>query len=248
MSLTTVVIWMTADLLLVLILVRAAKNRILRAYPPFYSYLGFLLAVDLARWLVVLSVGTHSSLYRSVYYSTTYVFPLLQIWILWDIHRRIVGYSKTSWREVFGSVTMVSVVAAPVVWGVFFLKGGRFFDLYHVVTLSAQMAICLHICRKAILTREEIDLGQNLKGILSGLSLMIGCQAINFVGRVFAQSSYQVFSFFVQFTYLLALMVFAYALWDYTPISHLDPSYRHRLRKAKRELYQIVRSVLVNRR
>ncbi len=248
MSLTTVVIWMTSDLLLVLILVRAVKNRILRAYSPLYSYLGFLVAVDLARWLVALSVGTDSSLYRSVYYSPSYVFPLLQMWILWDIHRRIIGYNKTSWRDVFGSVTMVSVVAAPVVWGVFSLKGGRFFALYHVVALPVQMAICLHICRKAVLIREEIDLGQNLKGILSGLSLLIGCQAINFVSLVFAQSSFQVFSFFVQFIYLLALMVFAYTLWDYEPIFPVDPSYQTRLRKTRREFYEVVRSVLVNRR
>ncbi len=248
MSLTTVVIWMTSDLLLVLILVRAVQNRMLRAYSPFYSYLGFVLAVSVARSLVALSVGTHSFLYRSVYYSPTYVFPLLQMWILWDIHRRIVGYSKTSWREVFVSVIMVSLVAAPVVWGVFSLKGGRFFDLYHVVTLSVQMAICLHICRKAVLTREEIDLGQNLKGVLSGLSLMIGCQVINFVGLVFAQSSAQVFSFFVQFIYLLALMVFAYTLWDYAPIFAVDPSYQTRLRKTRLAFYEVVRSVLVNRR
>ena len=248
MSLTTLVVWITSDLLMLLILVRGVKNAMLRAYSPLYSYLGFLLAVALVRWVVALSLGTHSSLYRSVYYSPTYVLPLLQMWILWDIYWRIVGYSKTSWRELFRSVTIVGVVAAPVLWGVFSLEGGNFFHLYHSVALFIELAICLHICWKAVLAREEIDLGHNLKGILSGLSLMIGCQAVNFVSFVFAESPSQVFWFFVQFIYLLALIVFAYTLWDYAPISPLDPSYRHRLKKANRELYEIVRSVLVNRR
>ncbi len=89
---------------------------------------------------------------------------------------------------------------------------------------------------------------ENLKGILSGLSLMIGCQAINFIGFAFHQSSAAVFWFSVQFIYFVALIVFVYALWDYAPIYRVDPSYPHRLREVGRGLYEIARSVLVSRR
>ena len=77
---------------------------------------------------------------------------------------------------------------------------------------------------------------------------MIGCQAINFIGRVFNQSSYLVFWFLVQFVYFIALILFAYALWDYSPIDRVEPSHQLRLRTASRDLYEVVRAALVNRR
>ncbi len=242
------VLWIGSDFLLLLILFRAVKGRMLSAYPVFYGYLGFLLMVSLLRRVVALSLGTHSSLYSSVYDLPTYLFPLLHIWILWDLYRRIVGYSKIAWRNCISSIMVVAVLTAPVAWGVFSLKGGRLFYQYHALTLFFQMAVCLQVCREAVRARAKIDLGQNLKGILAGLSLMIGCQAINFISRVFNQSSYLVFWFFVQFVYVMSLILFAYALWDYSPINRVDSSRQHRLRTASRDLYEIVRTALVNRR
>jgi len=242
------VLWIGSDFLLILILIRAVKSKILSAYSVFYGYLGFVLMVSLLRRVVALSLGRNSSLYSAVYDLPTFLFPLLHIWILWDIYRRIIGYSKVSWRNCVSLITVVAVLTAPVAWGVFSLKGGRLFYPYHTLTLFLQMAICLQICREAVRARAKIDLGQNLKGILSGLSLMIGCQAINFIGLVFNQSSHLVFWFFVQFVYSMALIAFAYALWDYAPITRVDPSHQHRLRTASQGLYEIVRAALVNRR
>ena len=247
-SLIVSVLWIGSDFILFVILIRAVKGRMLSAYPVFYGYLGFGLTVSLVRWVVALSIGTNSPLYRDVYYLPTYVAPLLHIWILWDIYRRIIGDSKISWRNCVRLVIVVAVLTAPVAWGVYSLKGGRLFYPYNALTLFLQMAICLQVCREAVRAREKIDLGQNLKGILSGLSLMIGCQAINFIGRVFNQSSYLVFWFFVQFVYFMALILFAYSLWDYSPIYRVDRSRQHRLRTASRDLFEIVRAALVNRR
>jgi len=247
-SLIDSVLWIGTDCLLLLILIRAVKGRMLSAYPVFYGYLGFLLMVSLLRRVVALSLGRQSSLYSSVYYLPTFLFPLLQIWILWDLYRRIIGYSKSAWRNCVSSIIVVAVLTAPVVWGVLSLKGSRFFYQYHALTLFFQMVICLQVCREAVRAREKIDLGQNLKGILSGLSLMIGCQAINFISRVFNQSSYVAFWFFVEFVYLMSLILFAYALWDYSPIYRVDSSHQHRLRTAGRDLYEMVRATLVNRR
>lgn len=247
-SLIVSVLWIGSDCLLFLILIRAVKGRMLSAYPVFYGYLGFALIVSLVRRVVALSYGTNAPLYRDVYYLPTFVSPFLQIWILWDIYRRIIGYGKTSWRNNFSFVGFVVLLTAPVAWGVFSLKGGRLFYPYHALTLFLQMTICLLICREAVRAQGKMDLGQNLKGVLSGLSLMIGCQAINFIGFVFHQSSAPVFWFSVQFIYFVALILFTHALWDYAPSYRVDPSYQHRLRKAGRGLYEIARSVLVSRR
>ena len=143
---------------------------------------------------------------------------------------------------------MAVVLTLPVAWNIFSMEQGYLYHPYHTLTLFLQMALCLQIYREAVRAREEIDLGQNLKGILSGLSLMVGFQAINFMGLLFSQVSAQVWRFSVQFIYFLSLIVFTYTLWDYAPISRLDPSYQHRVKKVRRELYQTLKSVLLNRR
>ena len=240
-SLVTSVLWIGSDLLLCVILIRAVKGRMFSSYPGFYGYLGFVLMISVVRRVVAVSLGKGSSLYYSAYYAPTYVFPLLQVWILGDIYHRIIGYNKTSWKKSSSFVLIGVLVTAPVAWGVFFLEGKPLFYSYQALTLFFQMTICLLICHEAVLARGKIDLGQNLKGILSGLSLMIGCQAINFISFAFDQSSSVAFWFFVRFIYFVALILFTYALWDYAPIYRIDPSYQPRLRKAGRGLYEIAR-------
>ena len=231
-----------------LILWRAVKSGMLRAYWPFYAYLGFQVVVSLIQWGLALSLGRRSDLYHLAYFAPTYVLPLLQMCVLWMIYQRIIGYSNTSWRDILRSFTMVGVLTVPIMVGTFSLERASFFNAYNAVTLFILMIVCLQVCREAIAVREEIDLGQNVRGILSGLSLMLGCQVINFIGLMFVQSSAETFWFFVQFIYLVSLITFAYTLWDYAPMSSLDPSYQHRLVKANRELVHVVRSVFAGRR
>ncbi|MDA2926386.1 hypothetical protein MYX78_03985 [Acidobacteria bacterium AH-259-G07] len=215
------------------------------AYPVLYGYVGFQLTVSLLRRMVALTFGESSAYYYHAYALPTFLMPLLQTWILWDIYRRITGHTKTSWRDCFRLAIIAGVLTVPVAWGALTLK---LFYQYHILTLFLQMALCLLVCRKAIYARAEIDLGQNLKGILLGLSLIVGCQAINFIGFAFAQSSSQFFWFFVQFIYLVALIVFSHTLWEYRPIAYLDPSYQHRMEAVNRKLYQVLKAVLLNRR
>ena len=245
----TSIIWLTSDLLLVLIFVRGVKSGMLRTYSLFYGcVVGVSLLVSLARRLVALSFGTRSLQYYYVYDLPTLFAPVLQIWILWDIYRRIIQYRKVSWRDSLSSAMMAIVLTVPVAWTLFWMSEGYLYYPYHTLTLFLQMALCLQICREAVQAREEIDLGQNLKGILLGLSLMVGCQTINFMGLLFSQSSTQVWRFSVQFIYFLALIVFTFTLWDYAPISRFDPSYQHRLKKVRREFFETLKSVLLNRR
>ena len=122
------------------------------------------------------------------------------------------------------------------------------FHSYHTLTLFPQMCLCLLLCREAIRVREKIDLGLNLKGLLAGLSLLIGCQVMNFMAYLFGGGAAQIFGFFMQFIYFLALIVFAYTLWDYAPLSRLDPAYQQQLQRTNRHVYETLKSVLLLRR
>ena len=231
-----------------IILVRAVKSGMLRAYWPFYCFAGFQLVTAVTRVGAAEILGRRSDLYHFIYYLPTYVMPFLYLWVLWDIYRRIIGYSDTSWRDTLRSFSIAGVLTVPIMAGTLSLEGPGFFNAFNAVTLFIQMIVCLQVCREAVGAREVIDLGQNLRGILSGLSLMLGFQAINFIGLMFAQSSAETFWFLGQFVFLVSLIIFTYALWDYAPMSTLDPTNQHRLAKVNRELGHVVRSVLAGRR
>lgn len=242
-------------LLLGAILGRAVRNAAFRHYRLFYGYLAFVLVTSLIHLVLIWTIGRASPVYALAYALPTYVMPVWQIWILWEIHRRIIGntkthfgYAKTSWKEPIRLTMIAGALTLPVAWGIAWQEGGSLFDQYHTLTLFLQMSLCVLVCREATRARRELDLGQNLKGILLGLSLIVGCQALNFVTLVFTQAPAQVFWFFVQFIYFTALIVFTYTLWDYAPISRPDPSYQHRLERTNRALYDVLKSALLNRR
>ncbi len=242
-------VWAISTLLLFLVLARAKKVRMLGKYLPFYIYVTFVLVVSLSRMAVGLTFGVDSLQYYYAYYGPTFVMPVLQIWILWDIYRRIVGYTKTSWSNPARFSMIASVMTIPILWAVFTLeKGAGFFHQYHTVTLFLQMTLCLLVGREAVKVRREIDLGQNLKGILAGLAVMIGCQTINFAGFAFVQSPSHVFWFLVQFIYFVALIIFTYTLWDDAAVVAVNPAYHDRLERNNEELHQALRSVLVGRK
>ena len=195
---------------------------------------------------MALTVGRGSTAYHYAFFVPTYLMPILHLWILWDTYRRIIGhaetaigYSKTYWRASLRLIMIASVLTMPVILGVAFLRGG---DLF------LQMCLCLLLCREAIRVREKIDLGLNLKGLLAGLSLLIGCQVMNFMAYQFGGGAAQIFGFFMQFIYFLALIVFAYTLWDYAPLSRLDPADQQQLHRTNRHAYETLKSVLLLRR
>ena len=177
---------------------------------------------------VGLTFGVDSLQYYYAYYGPTFVMPVLQIWILWDIYRRIVGYTKTSWSNPARFSMIASVMTIPILWAVFTLeKGAGFFHQYHTVTLFLQMTLCLLVGREAV---------------------MIGCQTINFAGFAFVQPPSHVFWFLVQFIYFVALIIFTYTLWDDAAVAAVNPAYHDRLERNNEELHQALRSVLVGRK
>ena len=203
--------------LLLLIFIRARSHGMLRRYRVFYAYVCFALVTLSGTVPVAVFFGMKSQEYYYAYHLTNLFVPLFQLWILWDIYRRIVGNDKIPSKDLFHSVTLLALMTVPVLWGVSSLGSGDFFYRYHLVTLAMQVVTCLLVYRKAGL-RADLDLGRNLKGMLFGLSLMVALQVVNFSRFLFREEAYRNFAFFVPFIYFLALIVFAYTLWSYEPI------------------------------
>ena len=179
----------------------------------------------------------------------SYVYLLLHLLILWDLYKRTAAATD---NFLASSVTrlalMAGLLAAPVVVSVLSWQGLSQFQQYHGSTLFLQMTFCLVICRELVHLQKEVNLGQNLKGMFCGMSLLVGLQAINFIGVSSQHISPQTFGFLVQYIYFLALIVFTYTLWDYAPISGVDSQYYYRLKKANGQLFEVLKGMLLNRK
>jgi len=242
------VLWITTDILLVLILLRAAKTRLWKSYPVFYAYVSYLLLVSGVRHIALMTLARQSVVYYYLYYVPTLLMPILHVWILWNLYCQIIGYNKKYSEHSRGLVTTTSVLTMPILSGVVLMGETDLFKLFHVLALFVQMVFCLQVCRVVIRASREVELGPNVKGLLVGLSVMVGLQAMNFVGSVFYQTPTPIFSFSVQFIYLLGLMMFSYGLWDEVPVRETNSDLSRRLRLAREQFYKASRSVLWERK
>ncbi len=238
-------LWGIILFLLGLILYRAYGNRMLGHFPIFYGYIGFTFIASAVLAVIIAIYGFESVQYFYGFQARNAPVPILQLWVLGDLYRRILGNTKTSRREFSRSVMVVAVVAAPVVWKV--LAGEHdYFVSYHAITLVFQVFLCLIIYR-AIGKHRGTILGQNFLGILSGVSLMVALQAINFSHVLFLDSSPKIFRFFGQFIYLLALIVFAYTLWDEKSMQRLESPDQKKLNELNTRLQQVLKSLIFHR-
>lgn len=239
--------------LLLVVLFRGWNQSLLRRYRLFYAYIAFVFLASLATIPAGLVFGLESRAYYYIYYVPTLVMPILQLAILWDLYRRIVGNSKLSWRSGLASAILVAVITAPVAWKIFAMPGADFFARYHALTLLFQVTACFLVWRAAFL-RRAVRMGRNVQGILLGLSLLVAFQAMNFSGLLFVKPSYLVWAFFLQFVYFLALIVFAYNLWNYEPtrVRETEGAWsqaeaRAQLQSVNAKLQEAVRSLLLLR-
>jgi len=223
--------------LLLLIVCRGLANSSFLRYPVFFTYIAFELVSSLVGMAVAIRWGLGSSAYFYVFSGLSIVTPLLQLWVLWDLLRRLVGESVDSSRIGRFIMLMTGVLGFPVLWSLAFTSANVFVR-YQAVALVFQMIFSLLIY-VYLVERRDIDPGRNLKWILAGFALMVGCQSLNYMNLLGSQTSYNVFQFLVPTIYLLALSVFVYAVWGYEPVRRIE-----RRRDVNLQLQRGVRSVL----
>lgn len=220
------------------ILWRAISQRFYRRYLPFYLYLTYVVAIAVFRSAVLYTAGYESRTYYYSYHVTTFPFPAFQLWVLWELYRKF-GNSKKS-RFPSLRLFMISTLAVvPVALSLITARAG-FFDKFHALTLPFQVAFCLGVYA-SIGGNPRVVLGQNEKGILLGLSLLLALQSINYAYRVFEVGNYFISIFLVQFIYNLALIILAWTLWNYRPSQELDPAAAARLAGVNFRFEQLVR-------
>ncbi len=235
----TYALGLTSVALLLVIVVRAFSAHLLSRYRAFYCYIGFMIATSLTQAAILAVLGQKSAAYYWAWHLPNLLSPFLLVFVLVDIWRRVEPTESFNKRLLL--VPSFVLGSTVVIMGarLFEAKGNPFFR-FQAVALFAQMLVSIFVYMR-VSGRQEVNLGKNLKGILLGVSLLVGLQGVNFAHLLFIGTPKEVFGFFVQFFYFLALSVFTYSLWSYEPVTVLAADYRSRLGKVGEELEKAVR-------
>ena len=232
-----------SNTLIGIILWRAVSTGLLHKYLIFYLFVGFVAAISIVELITQLCWGRDSLEYYYVFYAATLPMPVLQIWVLWDIYRKVVGNPKISWNSLFWPGILVISMALLAVFKVAATPDADIFHRYHAITLPVQVMLLLVMFR-TIGSFAGAGLSRNLTGILLGLSLLVGLQTINFTMFLFLGAPIQAFSFLVQFVYFMVLGVFSYSLWEYRPARQLQPSSQAQVTQVNEKLQRLVKIFL----
>ncbi|HXK59191.1 MAG TPA: hypothetical protein PLP42_04785 [Acidobacteriota bacterium] len=232
------------NILLLLILARGTLAGLFRRYPAFYCYVGFSLIVSFCQLLIGVVYEFDSSAYYWAWQIPNLASAVFLLLVLWEIWRYVEATNPRK-KQILLSFALAGGTTAIVATRLESTTGDPYFHL-QAAALFAHMLACILVYSR-ICARRDVILGRNLRGMLVGVSLLVGFQGVNFARLLFVGSPFEVFAFFLQFFYFLALSVFAYSLWNYEPAIQLNTDFQERIEKVGEDLEKAIR-ILVSPR
>ncbi len=212
------VFWAFNTGLPLIMVIRGVQVGLVSRYPLFYIYLTTVLASTLLSAGITLWWGTDGPVYFYSYQFWNLVYATLHFLLIWSVFKATGGGGDGSAGKMLLILSVLVVVAsAPVALAIFRATGFVLYSLVSVL-LPAQMIACIFVYCTALARR--VNLGLNRKGLLAGLSLMVGFQSINYARYFVRESRFEEFAFLVPLIYLFALSVFAVTHWNYDPVRY----------------------------
>jgi hypothetical protein len=200
-----------------LILLRGFQTGLSRKYPLFYSYIGFILLVDIGRYSIYTLARGHWNLF---YWASQGLSVLVGYGVILEIlHHTLDRYPGA---ERFGRFLILLVFGAAFGFAMFrsmstlgWSPAGTTVELerdlraVQVLVLSAILVVIYHY---------RIGIGRNLKGIVFGYGLFIGFGVMNFAARSYAGERLNLVWADVQrYSFVAAVAIWVMALWSFSP-------------------------------
>ena len=215
--------WWGAIALGALLLVRAFKERLLRKYPLFYSYVAWAVLVDLVRfYLYRIRPGS----YQEFYWGSELVSILAAYGVILEIYKRALENYPGPARHAQNLLLFVlCVTAAKVVvntlsspsrsWVLAIAELGR--NLRDVQ--GALLIVML-----GLFAYYRIPAGRNLRGLICGYAFFIATTISSLAFRARLRNELSLLMQKLQpVLYLIALLIWCVALWSYQPEPQPDP-------------------------
>ena len=240
-------IWIIGNLLEVVLLVRAARARLIRRYPLFYSYILFVLVQSPVRW----AFYGHKPLYAVVYWITEFLGAIIGCGIVFEAYRvGLADYPGTA-RMAKLALSIVFVIAVATALGLASGPGwwatARITDIERALRIVQALAI---IALLLLFWSYRISFGKNLGGILGGYGVFVGASVVWLTFVYMGGNEFQHFWFYLKpVSYDLAVGTWVWCLWSYAAVSeshaHVTLEYDyHRIAEATRRRLQETRGHL----
>jgi len=224
------------------LLVRSIQGRFVRRYALFYSYLAWVLLLDLLS--VPLSYWFPRA-YSYVYWSSEFLSVLIGCGVVWEIYRtalsRYPGAARMA-QNVLAFLFIISVSRIFVkAWnnpnwhpGATTLETER--DLRIVQTLLLAGLVVL-------LVSYAVPISRNIKGMILGFGFFLATSVVNLTARdYFGETFEQAWSYIQPVSYLVVLGIWLTTLWAYSPApepeveSRLEVDYQALVAGTRRQL------------
>jgi hypothetical protein len=213
----TQAVWWAGIALQILLLVRAAQEKLAKKFPLFYSYLTWVLLVELLCFYIY---QWQLAFYPQVYWPTEFLSVIVGYGVILEIYRRALinhpGVARLS-QTVLLMLLFVTIakVAADTFssplgsWTLATAELGR--DLRYV-----QGALLIAIL--GLFGYYRIPAGRNLRGLIWGYGFFIGTGVINLAIRSQRGNEFSLLMQRLQpLIYLVALIIWSVALWSNQP-------------------------------
>lgn len=225
----TLAIWWTTNLLEAALLGRAVQQRLIKAYPVFYTYLAYVLFESLSRLYMY---AQHRVAYGDFYWTTQIVSVLLGYAVVWETYRQVLSGYPGAFRMARKVLLLIFMAVISKIL-VNILAG-------HDWTLARTMAeqerdfravqACLIAAVAGLMSYYRIPIGRNVRGIIIGYGLFLGTSILNLTLRSHFGEAFQVWWQYLQpAAYLVVLLTWCVTLWSFQPNPEPEPELDSRL-------------------
>jgi hypothetical protein len=211
-------LWIAGIVLESVILFRLLKCRLFAHYPFFFAYMAVVCSLSIALWPIY---QFHYGSYPKFFWAKQFLNLLAGFGVLFEIVRK--SFQRYPGARNFATTVLASMFAI--------LCGYFVFRLLPLPPAAAHEGLsslerdfrtvqALTLCGVLIvISYYRIDVGRNLRGIMTGLGLYVGSTILSNVLRIHLGPTFdRGWNAIQPYTYLASLLIWTFALWSYAPV------------------------------
>ena len=203
----------TGCALLAAILARAMVEGLLKMYPFFYSYIGYVFITSAwALW----AFADGSLSYQRFYWVAQFIGLVIGFGVAWELYAQMLAHCPGIRR--LARALLVLILAAIVAWS---LRGPSIFSASNSAELERNLRTVQAVLLVALIglvAYYSIPVGRNLRGIAIGYCFFIGTSVLNLSFLSYFGPSFQPWWQRSQpLAYCASLIIWCVTLWSYSP-------------------------------
>ncbi|MGH9746291.1 MAG: hypothetical protein ACRD59_09305 [Candidatus Acidiferrales bacterium] len=214
----SILLWAAGFALASLILFRLLKCGLVRHYPFFFAYMAIVWISTAILWPIYLY---RPGSYKIAFWVLQFLSVLTGFGVLLEVLQksleRYAGARRYATSILVGMFAIILgffvyplLVASSEFSARHFASSERDFRTVQAITVAGLLGVIYYY---------RIDVGKNLRGIVGGFGLYVGCTILSHAMRGYWGSSFDAAWRVIQpYTYLVSLVIWTTTLWSYAPV------------------------------